>query len=185
MNRNNLFWQRFLSSLCLFSLGATSKWLDILSSHPSGTIVKFTDDPTFDLLYLIHPNPVLSINLDASVSSNTSFYPLPATSIRVDTPRITKKFLRSYLNEFSIDDVWNRFFLKSVVLCYDGQTPATIDDQANIWLRNQGVTTLFLSGSIEWPAREVVPTYKLLNRSDRHYSSRYWKGNTLGISQRV
>ena len=161
MNRTNFFCRRFLSSLCLFSLGAASKWLDILSSHPSGTIVKFTDDPTVDALYLIHPNPVLSINLDASVSANSSFYPLPATSIHVDTPRITKKFLRSYLNDFSIDDVWNRFFLKSVILYYDGRTPATIDDQANTWLQNQGVTTLFLSGSIEWPAREAVPTYKL------------------------
>ena len=161
MNRNNFFWWRFLSSLCLFSIRAASQWLDILSSHPSGTIVKFTDDPTVDVLYLIHPNPILSTNLDAGVPANTSFYPLPATSLHVDTPRITMRFLRSYLNEFSIDDVWNRSFLKSVILCYDGQTPATIDDQANIWLRNQGVTTLFLSGSIEWPAREAVPTYKL------------------------
>ena len=161
MNRNNIFWWRFLSSLCLFSFGTASKWLDIHASHPSGTIVKFTDGPAVDVLYLIHPSPILSINLDASVSANTSFYPLPATSIHVDTPRITKRFLRSYLNEFSIDDVWNRSFLKSVILCYDGQTPATIDDQANIWLRNQGVTTLFLLGSIEWPAREAVPTYKL------------------------
>ena len=168
MNRNNFkfFWRRFLSSLCLFSLGAASKWLDILSSHPSGTIVKFTDDPIVDVLYLIHPNPILSINLDAGVSANTSLYPLPATSIHVDTPRITLRFLRSYLNEFFIDDVWNRSFLKSVILCYDGQTPATIDDQANTWLRNQGVTTLFLSGSIEWPAREVVPTYKLSVKVD-------------------
>ena len=166
MNRNNFFWQLLLFSLCLFSFGTASKWLDILSSHPSGTIVKFTDDPTIDVPYLIHPNPVLSINLNASVSANTSFYPLPATSIHVDTPRITKRFLRSYLNEFSIDDVWNRSFLKSVILCYDGKTPATIDDQANIWLRNQGVTTLFLSGSIEWPAQEVVPTYRLSDKVD-------------------
>ena len=53
-----------------------------------------------------------------------------------------------------------------MILCYDGQTPATIDDQAYIWLRNQGVTTLFLSGSIEWPALEVVPTYKLSDKVD-------------------
>jgi hypothetical protein len=53
-----------------------------------------------------------------------------------------------------------------VILCYDGQTPATIDDQANIWLLNQGVTTPFLSGSIDWPAREVVPTYKLSDKVD-------------------
>ena len=170
MNRNSFFWRRLLSLLCLFTFGTASKWLDILSSHPSGAIVKFTDDPTADILYLIHPNPILSINLDAlaSVPANTSFYPLPATSIHVDrdTSRITKRFLRSYLDGFSIDDVWNRSFLKSVILCYDGQTPATIDDQANIWLRNQGVTTLFLSGSIEWPAREVVPTYRLSNKVD-------------------
>ena len=166
MNRNSFLWLRLLTSLCLFS-GAASKWLHILSSQTSGTIVKFTDDPTVDVLYLIHPNPILSIYLDASISSaNTSFYPLPATSIHIDSPRITKKLLRSYLNEFSIDDVWNRLFLKSVIIYYDGQIPATIDDQANIWLRNQGVTTLFLSGSIEWPAREVVPTYKLSEKVD-------------------
>ena len=153
-------WRPFLFSLCLFSFGTASKWLDILSTHPSGTIFKFIDD---HIQYLIHPHPTLSINLDAT----SSFYPLPATSIHVDTPRISKRALQSYLNQFSeIDDVWNRFFLKSVILYYHGQTPATIDDQAGIWLRHQGVTTLFLSGSIEWPAREVVPTYKLPHKVD-------------------
>ena len=53
-----------------------------------------------------------------------------------------------------------------MILCYDGQIPATIDDQANMWLRNQGVTTLFVSGSFEWPAHEVVPTYKLSDKVD-------------------
>lgn len=156
------FWRLFLFSLCLFSFG-TANWIEILSTHPSGTIFKFdTDHPTVDAIqYLIHPNPTLSVNLDA-ITTNASFYPIPATSIHVDTPRITKRLLRAYLNEFSeIDDVWNRFFLKSVILYYNGQTPATIDDQANIWLRNQGVITLFLSGSIEWPIQEALPTYKL------------------------
>jgi Amidase len=102
-----------------------------------------------------------------AITATSSFYLLPATSIHVDTPRISKRSLQSYLNQFSeIDDVWNSFFLKSLILYYDGQTPATIDDQASIWLRNQGVTSLFLSGSIESPAREVVPTYKLPHKVD-------------------
>ena len=138
-----------------------SKWLDILSTHPSGTIFKFIDNPISDVLYLIHPNPTLSITLDVTtIEVSTSL--LPATIIHVATPCITKEFLQSYLNESSeIDDVWNRDFLKSVILCYEGKTSATIDDQANTWLRSQGVTTLFLSGSIEWPTREAFPTYKL------------------------
>ncbi|KAF8806190.1 amidase signature enzyme [Phlegmacium glaucopus] len=163
----NLFW----GLLYLFSFATASEWLDILTTHPSGTVFKFTNDPIPDVIYLIHPNPTSYINLDTIdfvVAGSTSFN-LPATSIHVDsnTPRITKKFLRSQLDEFSeIDDVWNRQFLKSVILYYDGQTPVIIDDQANRWLRNQGVTTLFLSGSIEWPAREAVPTYKLPHKVD-------------------
>ena len=168
MGRNLNFSWCFLLSLCLFSFATASKWLDILSTQLSGTIFKFTND---HVSYLIHPIPTSYVNLDVitfAVAGNASLH-LPATSIHVDgnTPRITRKFLRSQLDKFSeIDDVWNRQFLKSVILYYGGQTPATIDDQANIWLRNQGVTTLFLSGSIERPAREAVPTYKLPHKVD-------------------
>ncbi|KAF4619180.1 hypothetical protein D9613_004861 [Agrocybe pediades] len=146
-----IFWIDFL---CAFA----SK-LNVISSHEPGTVFSFNDQPTIS--YLTASQAVLDVKrIVPSLSAKTLSQFNPVTNVIIKHRHLTKNVIQEHLHLYAkTDDVWNKRFLETLIISYDGDSSTGIDLEAYKWLKAQGVSRIFLSGPVQPPSNEPIPTY--------------------------
>ncbi|KAF8958501.1 amidase signature domain-containing protein [Flammula alnicola] len=130
--------------------------------HTAGTVFSFPGQP--EPLYLAASQPLLKVyNITPSISGEPPFVLIPATSVWIKDNYITKESLQSQLTVYgTFDDVWTEGFMGCLVISYEGKNPTSFGSTTFDWLRSQGVSRVFISGSFHRPANEIIPIYSMV-----------------------
>lgn len=140
--------------LCSIPLSVLARVnIDLLSSHPAGTLFKINDGQP---LYLAGSQAALEDHLPSTHSLETVAL---VTSFWINEGHITSESVETQLKFYRrFDDVWNDLFVDHVLISYRGGNSATIDSRVYAWLKRQGVKHIFLSDNIRRLSTESIPT---------------------------
>ncbi|PPQ68614.1 hypothetical protein CVT25_005524 [Psilocybe cyanescens] len=133
--------------------------LNVLSSHPPGDVISFSNQPHNQ--YLAASQAAFTISIKPPLAKDLIPDLRPATSLWFQDP-ITIESLQAQLDLYSkADDVWNENFIESLFIVYDSQTQKNVDVQTETyaWLKSRGVIRVFLSSSIRRPSPDVIASY--------------------------
>lgn len=128
--------------------------VQLVSADEFGNLIRIGGAPYYALAPTVG---VTTSNIDVDLP--TGF--LPVTSIHVVHSPIRRVFLEKQVRLYeNVDDVWNRNFLESVSITYQGPAGCFFDDGAIRWMEENRIKFLFLSGNINIPKIEgtkIVP----------------------------
>ncbi|KAF8885757.1 amidase signature domain-containing protein [Infundibulicybe gibba] len=157
----------------IFSSFATAS-VQISSTDKDGMIFRLDDAPYYALK---EPSNTLNSTRRLTIPSGFSLL----TSIRTQYSPITKKFLEAQIALFGqLDDVWNERFMESLFISYDGPAGAYFDDAAEEWLRNNGISNLYLSKNVREP---VLKKQRVFQLADGPLTGPYLIASTSKLSQ--